>query len=145
MGEHAATLPARKASKSILECRIRHRVGRAGPSPTSGEIEIENVSPNAIDIEVSMHPLQFLNLVITDAAGNLLPAAPYGDLFSPCETPYILSLAPGEKFTHNVSLLGTLPKEKQLPGSYSVRAVFEYNGFKAVSDPLKVQIPAEVG
>ncbi len=90
-----------------------------------------------------MHPLQYLNLVITDARGDLLPAAPYGNIFSPREIPAIFRLAPGETYTHNVSLLGTIPEEKQLPGTYTVCAVYEYNGVKAISEPLSVQLPAK--
>jgi hypothetical protein len=106
-------------------------------------VEIENVSSSAIEIEVTMHPLQYLALVITDASGNLVPAVPYGNIFSPREVPYLFRLAPGETYKHNVSLLGTVPEEKKLPGSYTVRAVYDYNGMKAVSEPLRVQLPAK--
>jgi hypothetical protein len=107
-----------------------------------GEVEIENLSPDVITIEVTMHPLQYLNLVITDTAGNRVPAPAYGHLFSPRETPYLWRLAPGEKFTHNVALLGNIPAEKQLPGTYTVHAVYEYNGLKAVSEALRLDLPA---
>jgi hypothetical protein len=106
-------------------------------------VEIENVSADVIEIEVTMHPLQYLNLVIRDGAGNPVPAAPYGHIFSPRETSYILRLLPGEKYTHNVSLLGTVPEGNQLPGTYTVHAVYEYNGLKAVSEPLQVEVPAK--
>jgi hypothetical protein len=106
-------------------------------------VEIENVSSDVIEIEVTMHPLQYLNLVIRDAAGDLVPAPPYGHIFSPRETPYFFRLAPGEKYTHNVSLLGLIPPEEQLPGTYTVRAVYEYAGLRAVSEPLQLQLPAK--
>jgi hypothetical protein len=105
-------------------------------------VEIENVSSNVIVIEVTMHPLQYLNVVIANAAGDLIPAAPYGHIFSPRETPSLFRLAPGEKYTHNVCLLGTIPAEQQLPGTYTVHAVYEYNGLRAVSEPMQVQVPA---
>jgi hypothetical protein len=93
-----------------------------------------------IEIEVTMHPLQYLDLVITDAAGAPVPAAPYGNIFSPREVPYLFRLAPGEKYTHNVSLLGTIPEGKQLPGTYTVRGVYEYRGLRAVSEPVRVRL-----
>jgi hypothetical protein len=105
-------------------------------------VEIENVSSEPIEIEVTMHPLQYLNLVITDETGARVPAPPYGHLFSPRETPYIFRLVPGEKYTHNVSLLGLVSQEQHLPGTYTVRAVYEYNGLRAVSDPLRVELRA---
>jgi hypothetical protein len=127
-----------------LVCRLRRKLwSRRGPvsSPTAGEVEIDNVSSHVIEIEVRMHPLQYLHLEIVDACGNPVPAFPYGDFFSPREIPYIFRLAPGEKYIHNVGLLNGVPDEKQLPGTYTVRAVYEYPGMKAVSEPLEVQIP----
>jgi hypothetical protein len=79
-------------------------------------VEIENVSPETITIAVTMHPLQYLDLVIMDAAGDLVPAAPYGHLFSPWESPSVLLLAPGEKYIHNVSLRGPFPRRSSCPG-----------------------------
>jgi hypothetical protein len=106
-------------------------------------VEIENISAEPIEIEVTMHPLQYLNVLVTDETGNVLPAPPYGHLFSPREGAYVLRLAPGEKYTHNVSLLGTLIEEKQLPGTYTVRCVYEYGDLKAVSEPVRVEIPSK--
>jgi hypothetical protein len=143
MNEQTAKTAAPSETGAALACRLRHRPGRRGPSPTAGEVEIENVSLDTLEIEVTMHPLQYLDLVITDAAGDLAPAPPYGHLFSPRETPYLFRLARGEKYTHHVSLLGNIPEEQQVPGTYSVYAVYAYNGLRAVSAPLRVQLPAK--
>jgi hypothetical protein len=141
MAEQTVKSPAPTDARTAIVCRLRRPVGRRESSPTAGEVEIENVSPDAIEIQVAMHPLQYLDLLIRDAAGAFVPAAPYGHLFSPRETPYVLRLAPGEKYTHNVSLLGTVPEAEQLPGTYSVQAVYEYNGMKAISASLTVELP----
>jgi hypothetical protein len=143
MAEQTAQAYAPKEVKADIVCRLRRRVGRRGASPTAGEVEIENASRQVIEIEVTMHPLQYLKLAITAAAGNSVPAPPYGNIFSPREIPYTLRLAPGEKYAHNVSLLGNTPEERQLPGSYTVRAVYEYNGLRAVSESLTVDVPAK--
>ena len=105
-------------------------------------MELKNISRDVVEIEVTMHPLQHLRMDITNALGDPVPAAPYGHIFSPREAPYVLRLAPGEKYTHPVSLLGTIPEEQHSPGGYTVRAVYEYNGLEAVSQPLQVHIPA---
>jgi hypothetical protein len=104
-------------------------------------VEIENISEAAIELEVTMHPLQYLDLVVRDGAGNVLPTRPFGHVFSPREKPLLLRLEPGDKYTHNVSLLGTIPEEEQLPGDYTVQAVFTYNGLRATSEPLCVTLP----
>ena len=127
-----------------LACRLRRKLMlRRGPaSPLTGEVELENLSQDVIEIEWDRHPLQYLHLVITDAAGSLVPATPYSDKFSPYSfTPQVFRLVPGQKYTHIVGLLGDVPEEKRLPGTYAVQAVYEYQGLKAVSEPLQVQIP----
>jgi hypothetical protein len=126
-----------------LACRLRPRQLRRGPSAIAGEVELENTSSTALEIEVRTSPLQYLNLVVTDAAGNVVSDSFYGDLFSPPAEPYTLRLPPGEKFTAPVSLLGNVPEGKWQPGEYTVQAVFEYNGLRAVSEPLRVQLPAQ--
>ena len=138
MSMQTANVSLAAASGAAIACRLRRRP--LGNSSTAGEVEIENLSSVLIEIEVTMHPLQYLNLVIADATGAVVPARPYPHVFSPREKPYIFRLAPGDKYTHNVCLLGTIPEEQQLPGRYTVRAAYEYNGLKAVSEPLQVQL-----
>ncbi len=139
-------IPAAKqapAHASLL-CRLRYRQRRRGPSAIAGEVELENSSANVLEVEVRTSPLQYLDLIVTDAAGNVVSDSFYGDLFSPLAEPYILRLQPGEKFTAPVSLLGNVPEAKWQPGEYTVQAIYEYNGLRAVSEPLQVQLPAQV-
>jgi len=125
-----------------LACRLRARQCRRGPSAIAGEVELENTSSSVLEIEVRTSPLQYLNLVVTDAAGKVVSDSVYGDLFSPLAEPYTLRLQPGEKFTAPVSLLGNVPEEKRQTGEYTVQAIYEYSGVRAVSEPLRVQLPA---
>jgi hypothetical protein len=132
--------PARPA----LTCRLRQKTqGRAAQSPTAGEVELENTSADVLEIELQMSPFQHLNLVVTDAAGRVVSEGHYGDRFSPLEEPYVFRLQPGEKYTGSVSLLGTVPEQKRLPGTYTVRAVYEYKRLIAVSEPFHVQLEGE--
>jgi hypothetical protein len=130
-------------AQAILVCRLHPKQLRRGDSPTAGEIELENTSPVAIEIETDRHPLQVLNLVVTDASGNVLSEGHYGDVFSPRGRVDTLRLAPGAKYRHIVSLLATLPQAKRLPGTYTVLAMYDYNGFRAVSAPLVVEFQGE--
>lgn len=123
-----------------LACTIRTRQLRRRPSPTAGEFELENTSSAAVEIEVRCSPLQYLDLVVHDESGAVVSDSYYGEQFSPLEEAYTLRLQPGEKFTGPVSLLGTVPEEKRRPGSYTVQAVYEYGGLRAVSAPLVVQL-----
>jgi hypothetical protein len=106
-------------------------------------VELENVSAEAIEIEHSLHPLEYLNLAITDEAGQPVPVPPYGWIFSPHGSVHVLRLASGEKYTHVVALLGHDPEERHRPGTYTVRAIYEYKELRAVSEPLQVVIPEQ--
>lgn len=135
----AATLTPAHVS---LACRLRPCQRRRGSSGIAGEVELENTSPNVVEIEVRTSPLQYLNLIVTDAVGKVVSASVYGDLFSPLAEPYTLRLQPGEKFTAPVSLLGNVPEGNRQRGEYTVHAVYEYTELRAVSEPLRVQLPA---
>ncbi len=140
MDEQTAETRAPAITPSALVCRLRHRTSGRAVSPTSGEVELENTSGEVFEIEGDLGPLQHLNLLVTDSAGNLLSAWHYANLFSPIARGYTVHLAPGGKYTHNVSLLGNVPEERRLPGCYTVRAVYQYRDLKAVSDPVEVRL-----
>ncbi len=129
--------------QALLVCRLRPKQLRRGNSPTAGEIEIENASADVLEIEIDRHPLQYLNLVVTDQSGSILSEGHYGDTFSPRGRIDTLRLTPGATYHHIVSLLGTVPEAKRLPGMYSVQAVYDYNGFRAISELLVVELEGE--
>jgi hypothetical protein len=106
-----------------------------------GELELENLSHAAVEIRYQMSPLQYLELVVTGPSGTVVSEGHFGDRFSPMAVEGVLHLQPGEKFTGQVPLLATVPREKRSPGVYQVQAVYEYNGIRAVSDPVPVIVP----
>jgi hypothetical protein len=146
MAEQPTTLsevPARLGG-SPLACRLRVKQaeeGRRPQPPGSGEVELENTSSAPIQIELQMSPLQYLNLIVKDAAGKVVSEGHYGDRFSPVAEPYAFRLEPGQKYTHNVALLGTVPEAKRLPGRYTVQAVYQARGLTAASAPLALELP----
>jgi hypothetical protein len=126
-----------------LVCRLRKRITeRTAHIPTAGEVELENGSPLAIEIEVRTSPLQYLNLIVTNGEGRVVSDSFYGDLFSPLDEPYTLRLQPGQKYSAPVGLLGNVSEANQHPGIYTVQAVYEYNGLRSVSNPLQVELAA---
>lgn len=131
-----------QAVRSALVCRLRPKQRRR-PSPTAGEVELENASAEVLEIQVRNSRLQYLDLVVTDASGNVVSTGFYSDLLcSPVVEAYTWRFEPGEKYTHNVWLLATVPPEQQQPGTYTVRAVYDCPGHRAVSDPLTVTLAA---
>jgi len=142
---HAEMVPA---VRPILACRLRHKPpqeGRRCPPPGAGEIELENTTSGVVEIKVDIHPLQYLDLQVSDAAGNVISKHHYGNLFSLLAEPYTMRLRPGEKYTGLVSLLGNVPRENQCTGSYRVQAIYEFDNVRAVSEPLAVTVnPARV-
>src|SRR5437868_5709060 len=137
MSDLVRPAPVPPPVRASLACRLRPRQRSRGPSAVAGEVELQNTSLNVLEIEVRSSPLQYLDLIVTDAAGAVVSQSHYGDLFSPLAEPYTLRIQPGDSFTAPVSLLGNVPAARQQPGQYTVQAVFEYNGLRAVSEALR--------
>jgi hypothetical protein len=135
--------PRPPAATSFV-CRIRRKQERDGrpSSSDAGEVELENLSSTPIEIELEMSPFQHLNLVVTDSEGAVVSDGHYGNRFSPLAERVLWRLQPGQKYTHTVSLLGTVPVPLR-PGVYTVRAVYQYKTLKAVSEPLIVELPMQ--
>jgi hypothetical protein len=123
-----------------LACRLRRKemTGRQGPVANRGEVELENQSASPLEISYQMTVLQYLNLAVTAADGRVVSEGHFGDRFAPTLEPQVLRLAPGQKFTANIHLLATVRDDAIPPGTYWVQAVYEYNGFRAVSEPVQV-------
>jgi hypothetical protein len=143
-GQHGtgSGVPARQACSPLI-CRLRVKPAQdeQKPVPEWGEVELENTSEKPIAIPLQMSPLQYLNFVVKDAAGNVVSEGHYGNRFSPLAAIYTFRLEPGQKYVHNVSLLGTVPESKQLPGRYTVEAVYQARGQMAASGPLEIELP----
>jgi hypothetical protein len=134
------TTAGKRAAHAALTCKLRHKQLRQGNSCVAGEVELENPSAEAAEIEIDMHPLQYLNLVVTDAGGTVVSSSHYGDIFSPLGEKHVFRLAPGARYTHNVFLLETVAKEKRIPGRYQVQAVYQSGGLTAGSAPLEIEL-----
>src|SRR5437879_5242359 len=120
----AASVQARSQSQSPLACKLRPKevIGRQGPIPNMGEVELENLSNVPLEIEYTMTPLQFFELEVIGPDGDIVSEGHFSDRFSPRLEPLVLRLLPGETFSSNVSLLATLPPEKRLVGRYTIQA-----------------------
>jgi hypothetical protein len=140
MSEAALLRTISRETPAPLACRFRPKeyVNRWGPVPYMGEVELENRSTDPLEISYQMTALQYLHIVIWKPSGEVVSEGHFGDRFAPTSEPAILRLMPGEKFTANVPLLATLPRDKRSPGRYIVQAIYEYDGFRAVSDLVEV-------
>jgi hypothetical protein len=125
-----------------LVCRLRHKplIGRQGPIPNMGEVELENASTSPLEIEYTMTPLQFFNLEVIGPGGQVVSEGHFCDRFSPSLERSVLRLLPGEKFASNVSLLATLPPDKRHPGMYTVQASYRIAGLRVMAEPLIVEL-----
>jgi hypothetical protein len=103
-------------------------------------LELENVSQEVVEIPYQMSPLQYLDLVVTGPSGGVVSEGHFGNRFSPTGEERRSRLRPGEKFSGEVPLLGTVPPEKRCPGVYRVKELYEYNGARAVSEPVAVTV-----
>jgi hypothetical protein len=95
MASQSTTGAPLAATQAVLVCRLRAKQLQRGHSSTAGEIELENASAEVVEIEYDMHPLQYLNLVVTDSAGVAVTEGHYGDVFSPLGKTRTFSLSWG--------------------------------------------------
>jgi hypothetical protein len=138
----ASGTPAGSPVQPPLACRLRpkHVIGRQGPIPNMGEVELENRSASPVEIEYTMTPLQFLDLVVIGPGGEVVSEGHFSDRFSPTREPAVLRLMPGEKFTTNVPLLATVPHEKRVPGTYTVQPSYRFQGARLRAEPVTVEL-----
>jgi hypothetical protein len=132
----------REQAEVCLACRLRPKptVGQRGPLQYRGELELENLSAGAVVIRYQMSPLQYLHLIVTGPSGAVVSEGHFGDRFSPMAEERELHLRPREKFVADIPLLGTVPREKRVPGAYKVQASYEYGTIKAVSAAIDVTV-----
>jgi hypothetical protein len=137
-----ASVQAKCQQHPPLACRLRAKqvIGRQGPIPNMGEVEVENCSGAPLEIEYTMTPLQFFELEVIGPDGGVVSEGHFSDRFSPTLEPAVLRLMPGEKFTANVSLLATVSHDKRLPGKYTVHASYRFQGGRALAEPLTVEL-----
>jgi hypothetical protein len=100
-----------------------------------------NTSAGDVVIAWDMHPLQYLDLLVTDATGRVQSARYYGGIFSHTGQVQELRLGPGESYRTTVGLLTTVAQPCE-PGWYAVRAIFEYDGWRAESGLIEIDAPA---
>lgn len=137
---------AKSQNQPPLLCRLRPKevMGRQGPVPNMGEVELENCSAAPLEIEYTMTPLQFLELEVIGRGGAAISEGHFSDRFSPTREPAVLRLMPGEKFTANVSLLATVPRDKRLSGTYTVQASYRFQGRRVMAEPLTAELTAGI-
>jgi hypothetical protein len=104
------------------------------------EVELENVSAAPLEIAYRMTPLQYLNLVVTGAGGRVVSEGHFGDRFAPTLEPRVLRLPPGGTFTATVHLFATVPVDPVPAGTYTVQAVYGYEGVRAQSEAVEVTV-----
>jgi hypothetical protein len=139
-----ANAEARSQNQPSLTLRLRAKevIGREGPIPNMGEVELENSSAIPLEIEYTMTPLQYLDLEVFGPRGTVVSEGHFSDRFSPTREPSVLRLLPGEKFTANVSLLATVPRDKRPPGRYTVQASYRLQGSRIMAEPLSLELAA---
>lgn len=129
-------------SQPPITCQLRRAetTGRQGLMPNMGEVELQNCSSAPVEIEYTMTPLQFLDLVVIGPSGTVVSEGHFSDRFSPMREPAELRLLPGEKFTSSVALLATVPRAHRQSGRYVIQASYRFQGIPIVAEPLIVEL-----
>lgn len=118
-----------------------------GDQPDAAEVVITNISDADVDVGSSFGPEGLLDLKVKDPAGADVETEPLtshlaaNTLIGLQPKPYILK--PGEVYRCGVSLLGTVPQEKLVAGTYKVKAVCTLGKKEYASAEVDVKWPGK--
>jgi intracellular proteinase inhibitor BsuPI len=108
-----------------------------------GTIALTNTSDRDAVMIYRCHPLQYVDVVISNPESKLISKYCYGHLFSPSDREHSLIIHPGETVSFPVSLFAGIDKKDRLPGQYFVKAIVTYNGVATESNTIKVSIAGD--
>jgi hypothetical protein len=113
--------------------------------PDGADVLITNITDAALDIGSKAGPEGNLDLRLKDPAGSEVKTEPGSgrlctqSLLEP--TPYFLK--PARVYRIQVDLLGTLPEEKRVAGTYKVMAIYTVGKRKYESGWVEIKWPLE--
>lgn len=129
---------AKRLDGGPIACRLR--LNPSAESSYLGDVEIENVSPELIEIMTQASKWEHLNFITWDDNGTIVSKYHYGSGFSPHFQNVVWKWLPGEILTMRcVSLMATVPDNECKPGKYRVQAVYAYETLHAASDVIEFE------
>lgn len=124
---------AKRLDGAAIACRLR--LNPSAESSYLGDVEIENGSPESIEIMTQASKWEHLNFITWDDNGRLVSKYHYGSCLSPHFQSIVWNWLPGEKLImRRVSLMATVPTAARKPGKYRTQAVYTYETLRAESE-----------
>jgi hypothetical protein len=104
-------------------------------------VEIKNISDKDVEIKWREHPLQALNFIIRDEKGAVVSKHAFSDSYSPrYAEDQTLVIKAGQSYQCKVSPWITIDESDHRAGSYSVTAVYKYEGRSYVSPASAIRL-----
>ncbi len=148
-GQPVAPAPQEKI---VLKCEM-HWTGKVettvagdlitGDVPGSADVAITNISCADVDIGSKSGPYAHLDLRVKDPTGAIVKTEPLSSLLSTQSLlkPKQYILKPGEVYRCKVDLLGQVPVEKRIAGTYKVKALYTIGNKEYGSAEVEIQWP----
>ncbi|MBN9120321.1 MAG: TIGR02996 domain-containing protein [Planctomycetes bacterium] len=114
----------------------------SGSDPRTGKLELANYATRALLITIDANDLQYLRLIVTDPLGAVTDAW-YGRFPVHAGGARTRQIDAANKLTLTVNLLNTVPVAEVTVGTYTVEAVYDYDGVQSRADPVRVELTDE--
>jgi uncharacterized protein (TIGR02996 family) len=119
----------------FVRCRVEARVPNA-------KVELANYSTRVLTIAFDVNPMQYLVAAVTDPIDRLWECR-YEALFADRPRGGQLRLFPGERYSVNLDLLGTIPPSELMVGRYAAEAAYDYDGARGRADRVELEVTDE--
>jgi hypothetical protein len=151
---HAPPIARDQRDKPMLKCAMRWIGGKmtatvggkpmSWETPDAAEVTITNISNANVDIRSPLGWVAHLDLRVKDPNGANAKTEPLNSYLSTKSfDPKPDILKPGEVRLTDLVLLGSVPEEERIPGTYRVQAVFTIDNKECTSDWVEIKWPWE--
>jgi uncharacterized protein (TIGR02996 family) len=111
----------------------------AGGDPRTGKLELANYATRALIVAIDSHDLQYLRLAVTDPLGAVTNKR-YGEFPLLAGGVRHRRIEAANKLSLTVNLLNTIAVEEIMVGTYTIEAVYDYDGVQSRAEAVRVEL-----
>ena len=123
----------------FVRCSLKKVTGR---SPLDGKLELANYGTRAVLVAFDGNLLQHLRFIVTDPYGGVTDER-YDTFPTLAGGVRQHRFNPGERLSVSVNLLNTIEADQITIGTYTIEAVYDYDGVQSRAEPVRVELTDE--
>ena len=122
----------------FVRCSLRKVTDR---SPLDGKLELANFATRAMLVTFDSNLLQYLRFTITHPVVGV--SEEWYETYPRLAGVVQHRLNPGDRMSISVNLLNTIEADQITVGTYTIEAVYDYDGVQSRADPVRVELTDE--